>query len=66
MTKEEIQEEYNKLTAVFGEKVYRAFIPLLEIVSCGQRLMHLNQEMFRIRQEETQACQAKLKAVDTK
>lgn len=52
MTKEEIQTDYNKLAGNLGEKVYRLFLPLLEIHHLLHGIFLLNQEAHKVQKEE--------------
>lgn len=54
-TKEQIQEEYNKLVAEFGQIVYRSIAPLFEIAVIGKHLLSLNKQMHKILSEEAEA-----------
>lgn len=63
MTKDEINKEYGQAAGTLGEKVYRLFVPLLEMHQIMLRMMHLNQEAWKLNQAEKKTEPEKTPAV---
>jgi hypothetical protein len=50
MTKEQVNEEYRQAAGSVGERVYRLFVPFLELHQVLTRMLFLNQEAWRLEQ----------------
>lgn len=55
LTKEQIQEEYNKTIALFGQMVYRVIAPIYELTLTAKHLLLLNQQMHQRLSEEAES-----------
>lgn len=54
MTQEEITKEYGQICGTLGERVYRLFVPFLEIHQMMSRMMGLNHEAWKLKQAEAE------------
>jgi hypothetical protein len=63
MTRDEIGKEYNQAAATLGEKVYRFFLPVLEMHQILLKMLQLNQEAWKLGEAEKKTAAEKKIAV---
>ncbi len=51
VTEEEITKEHGQILTFIGGKIYQTLVPALEVAEGLYRVLHLNREMYKLKQE---------------